>query len=176
MNVTSDPFIHRVADAPSRPSLDGRDRAPVRTRRGVPQERPIVARVMAKSLVLGAAALLALRIMGGWLAEPLAPIAGVAATWNVEVTSSASSSMLAFAYSEESGLHLLRIPGDGSAEPRVIPARLARGELHLVSLGLGQLQVHAKGPPGSGVLSFDARSRTVTAFEHPKSTGVRTGW
>lgn len=176
MSVNSDPRIHRVADVSPRPSLDQRAGVPVYTPAGVPKERPLVARVFARTLVIGVAALLALRVVGGWLAEPLMPAVGVAPTWNVEVASSSRSSMLAFAYSQESGLHLLRIPGEGGAEARVIPARLARGDLHLMSLGLGRLKVHAKGPPGSGVVSFDAESRTITAYQHPAATGVRIGW
>lgn len=138
--------------------------------------RSIGARLLAQGVVIGVGALLALRMVGGWLAEPLATAAEAAPTWQVEVASTSRSSIIAFAYSRESGVHLLRIPGNGSAAARVIPARIAEGDLHVVSLGLGRLDVRGRAPVGSHLESYRATSRVVTVFDHTDGTGVRTGW
>lgn len=163
--------------------LDGERQALQHPERNIPAgrrssgRRSIGARLLAQGVVIGAAALLVLRMVGGWLAEPLATAAEAAPTWHVEVASTSRSSIIAFAYSRESGVHLLRIPGNGSAAARrVIPARIAEGDLHVVSLGLGRLDVRGRAPVGSHLESYRATSRVVTVFDHSDGTGVRTGW
>lgn len=167
------------------PSAHGRAHASSRERRALSYgernapagRRSFGARFFAQGIVIGVAALLVLRMVGGWLAEPLATAAEAAPTWHVEVASTSRSSIIAFAYSRESGMHLLRIPGTGStAARRVIPARIAEGDLHLVSLGLGQLEVRGRAPVGSPLESYSATSRAVTVFDHSDGTGVKTGW
>ncbi|MBL0937646.1 MAG: hypothetical protein IBJ03_02065 [Gemmatimonadaceae bacterium] len=76
------------------------------------------------------------------------------------------------------GIQLLRIPaGNGAAgEARMVPARLAQGELHLVTLSLNALRVRAPGAPGSGVVEFKAMGPIITAYQTPQASGVRTGW
>ena len=143
----------------------------------LPDPRPIGARILARTLVIGAASLLALRAIGGWIAEPLAPATSAAPTWSVEVSSTSSSSVLAFAYSRESGAHLLRVPGRVAEQNRrVIPARIAAGDLHLISLGWGQLDVRGRGPRASHLKSYGATARAITVFDHPDGAGVRTPW
>lgn len=181
MNVVSDPSLRSVSskarganapwtDARERNALVGNDAT------ALPAPRPTVQRLLARGVVVAGVALLGLRAIGGWLAEPLTEFVPNAPTWNVELTSRSTSSVLAFAYSRESGMHLLRVPGRGSQAPRVIPAKLASGELHLVSLSFSGLHVSADGPPDSGVLKLSADARVITVYQDPGSSGVRAGW
>jgi hypothetical protein len=83
-------------------------------------------RLLARTLAVSAAAVIGLRLIGDWLAEPLAPTDGAVPTWNVEVASTSATSSLALAYSRESGIHVLRTPGtNGGPANRVIPAKIA---------------------------------------------------
>lgn len=179
MNFSSDPFLARP-EVPRRTSWSdplARRAVAQRSPAGPPAVRPRLQRVLARGVVIVAAALLALRAVAGWLAEPLELSSVNAPTWHVEVTSSSTSSVLALAYSREAGIHVLRVPGMGNSdEPRVIPAQLARGELHLISLGLSGLRARADGPTGVPLKSWSAEARTITAYQHPSRTGVRTGW
>jgi hypothetical protein len=180
MSVTSDPFLRAADPRPLRERWSFiTDRQPLVARANavLPAPRPIAARILAKALVIGAAGLLALRAIGGWIAEPLAPDSAAAPTWNVEVSSTSTGSVLAFAYSRESGAHLLRVPGrNADRNRRVIPARIAAGDLHVISLGWGQLDVRGRGPRGSRLKSYSATARAVTVFDRPDGTGVRTAW
>lgn len=180
MTVTSDPFLRPADPRPVRePWSIPEARRPLvgRARADLPTPRPIGARILAQALVLGAAGLLALRAIGGWIAEPLAPASAAAPTWSVEVSSTSASSILAFAYSRESGAHLLRVPGRAADQHRrVIPAKIAAGDLHVISLGWGQLDVRGRGPRGSPLKSYSATARSVTVFDHPDRAGVRTVW
>jgi hypothetical protein len=127
--------------------------------------------------VISTATIAGLRLLGGWLAEPLAASDGAVPTWNVEVASTSVTSSLALAYSRESGIHVLRIPGaNGAQANRVIPAKISAGELHLVSLGIGRLDVRGRGPRGSKLRTYEATARTVTVFDRADGAGVRTGW
>ena len=112
-----------------------------------------------------------------YLALP-AVVAGAAPTWMIHVTTTGSSAGTALVYGREVGVQFLQIPaGTGSSNnSRVVPARLAKGELHLVSLSLTSLHVEANGPPGSGVISMTATSPIITAFQGKDGTGVRFGW
>jgi hypothetical protein len=180
MTSISDPLLQRVdARTPREPWWTPRTRQQVAVHQdaALPAARTLGARIAARALLLTATALLGLRIVGGWIAEPLAPATSAMPTWNVELASTSTSSTLAFTYSCESGIHLLRIPGRGAEQDRrVIPAKLAAGDLHLVSLGLGSLDVRGKGPVGSPVVSYGATGRIVTVFAQPDASGVRTGW
>jgi hypothetical protein len=61
-------------------------------------------------------------------------------------------------------------------QQRVIPATTAAGELHVISLGWGPLDVRGRGPRTSRLKAYRATARAVTAFDNPDGTGVRTGW
>ncbi|MCC6245837.1 MAG: hypothetical protein IT353_23595 [Gemmatimonadaceae bacterium] len=58
----------------------------------------------------------------------------------------------------------------------MIPAKIAAGDLHLLSLGLGRLDLRGRGPQGSPLKSYNATGRVITVFDHGDRTGVRTGW
>jgi hypothetical protein len=180
MSVSSDPFLRAADPRPMRERWSFPEiRQPLVARpdAALPTPRPLSARILARVLVIGATGLLALRMIGGWMAEPLSPSSAAAPTWSVEVSSTSSSSILAFAYSRESGAHLLRVPGHSAEENRrVIPAKIAAGELHLISLGWGQLDVRGRGPRGSALKAYSATGRAVTVFDRPDGTGVSTTW
>lgn len=143
----------------------------------IPVPRSRLQGAMARGVVIVAAGLLALRAVAGWLAEPLVDASTAAPAWTVEVTSSSERSLLALAYGREAGFHIVRVPGmNASTDPRVIPARLARGELHLMSLGLSKLRAHSVAPRGLPASAWSAEARTITAFQRPDAMGVRTSW
>ena len=123
--------------------------------------------------------LMTLRLLASALASPLDAVAsGIVPVWQVEVTTNGDKPGIALAYGREVGIQLLRIPArdGGASEARVVPARLARGELHLITLSYNALQVRAPGAPGSGVVEFSATAPIITAFQTPQASGVRTGW
>lgn len=182
MSVASDPFLTRVTSgitARTRAAwARGRERQAMvpEAASTLPAPRPVWQRAIARGVVLTSMALLALRAIGGWLAEPLTVPVANAPSWDVELTSRSTSSTLALAYSSETGVHLLRVPGRGSNGPRVIPARLARGDLHLISLGMSGLHVAAAGPPNTGVVRITADAPVVTVYQHDDASGIRAGW
>lgn len=180
MATTSDPLLHRVEPphAQERWSFPEAGQPPIaRTAAPLQTRRSLGARVLARAMVLGVAAVLILRTIGGWIAEPLTSSSNALPTWNVEIASTSASATLALAYSRESGVHLLRIPGNSAEyDRRVIPAKIVAGELHLLSLGLGQLDVRGRGPHGSPLASYSATARVITVFDHAAGTGVRTTW
>ena len=96
----------------------------------------------------------------------------------MEVTTNGNKPGIALAYGPEVGIQPLRIPAaqSGVSAARVVPARLAQGELHLVTLSLNSLRVHAPGVPGSGVVKFSATAPIITAFQTSRASGVRAGW
>lgn len=179
MTVSSDPFVRRVDSPPyPEPWSPPEARQPLVASAGpiLPAQRSFGARLLARTLVIGAAGLLTLRTIGGWIAEPLAPTSAVP-TWNVEVSSTSSGSVLAFAYSRESGAHLLRVPGrSAELDRRILPAKIAAGDLRILSLGWGHLNVRGKGPRGSRLNSYSAEARAITVFDNSDGIGVRTGW
>ena len=123
--------------------------------------------------------LLCLRLLASILAAPLDIVdAGAAPAWQVEVTTNGNRPGIALAYCPEVGIQLLRIPaGESSVSyARVVPARLAQGELHLITLSFNSLRARSLGAPGSGVVLFFATSPVITAFQNTKAAGVRTGW
>lgn len=142
--------------------------------------RPRRRRVLGVYALLAAAALaVTLRLLGSALATPLEqPVVGAAPAWMVEVTTTSARPTTALVYGDEVGFQLVQIPaGTGAASgARIVPARLAKGELHIVSLGLRTLRVQASAPNGAEPMSFSATSPIVTAFQSSKGTGVRVGW
>jgi hypothetical protein len=122
---------------------------------------------------------LGLRGLAALAAAPLDPVTGGAApTWMIEVSTTTAAPTTAVLYGRDVGIQLVRVPagrGNG-AEARLVPARLAKGEVHLVSLGLTPLHVHASAPQGAQPMTFDATSPIITAFQQPRAIGVRVGW
>lgn len=179
MSLVSDPSL-RAAARESDHRWDAAPRAVVtvaenaeetaRTRRGR-------SRFVFGSLFL-VSAVLALRVLASVLAEPLEVVGAAAPTWQVQVSTNSNSPGIVLAYGPEVGVQLLRIPArDASAtDRRVIPARLARGELHLITLSRNSLHVEAPGAPGTGVVRLSASAPIITVFQSPTTSGVRTGW
>jgi hypothetical protein len=91
--------------------------------------------------------------IAGRVATPLDTASG-APSWNVEVTTTGSKPVTVI----------------------VIPARIADAELHLISLGWSGLKVRTMSPDGAPRVVLDASSRSVTIYQTPTRTGVRTGW
>jgi hypothetical protein len=180
MTATSDPFLRRVNTGPLRTPQEiagVRQHLAPRAVPLLPRQRTLGARIMARALVAGAASLIALRAIAGWVAPPLLPSAYTNPKWKVEVTNTSEHATLALAYHREHGFHLYRIPANASADDRrVLPMDLSHGELYLMSLGWGELDVRGRGPRGAEIQTFTAVSRTVRVFSHAQDTGVSTGW
>lgn len=180
MSLVSDPSL-RAASAEFDRQFDGAARAPLVR----PDALSPLARVrrFGRRLTFGVATvagvLLVLRVMAGILAEPLEPInAPNAPAWQVQVSTNSAKGGIVLAYGAEVGVQVLRIPAKGATgdNARVIPARIARGELHLVTLSWNALHVEAPGAPGSGVVSVSASAPIITIFQSPKMSGIRGGW
>lgn len=149
----------------------------VRRAAHAPAPRPRAHRLLAYSVVAAAGVCVALYSLATLLATPLITPSSASATWSIEVAATGSRPLTVLAYGREVGLHLVRVPSESSGDPaRLIPARLADAELHLISLGWSSLSVRTSGPLGSPVTSLSARSRAVTIFQTPERTGVRSGW
>jgi hypothetical protein len=106
------------------------------------------------------------------------PPASAGASWNVELTSTGAKPVTALVFGREAGVHLVRIP-DASATPeerRRVPARLAAGDVYMVSLGWSQLDVHTSSPKGTAPMTFGAQARFVRLFKDTRGTGIRTSW
>lgn len=124
-------------------------------------------------------ALCALAATTAWPTRPhQAAIPGPHPEWNVELSSTGRTPVLALVYGPEAGVHVVRVPSGGmpAAERRRISARLARGDVYMMSLGTRGLQVDAKGPPGSNVIAMSATARFVKLYQRPDFTGISTGW
>jgi hypothetical protein len=180
MSLVSDPSLR----AASR-EIDLRLNAASRAAMTTPETAKETARArrgrsrLAFGSLFAVSALLSLRLLASVLAEPLEISAATGApTWQVQVSTNSNAPGIVLAYGPEAGVQLLRIPArDASAtETRVIPARLARGELHLITLSLNSLHVEAPGAPGTGVVRLSASSPIITVFQSPTMSGVRTGW
>ncbi|MBY0492470.1 MAG: hypothetical protein K2R93_21725 [Gemmatimonadaceae bacterium] len=180
MTATSDPFLHRVDARPTRsPSAFPGARQPLAPHAEplLPARRAFGARLMARAFVLSAASLIALRAIAGWVAQPLLPAGYTNPKWKVELTTTSAQPTVAVAFHREHGLHLYRIPGNASGDDRrILPFDMAHGELYLLSLGWGQLDVRGRGPRWAEIASFSAVGRTVRVFSHAMDTGIRTGW
>jgi len=179
MTLISDPSARHVEAPPPAWLFPPQRRAFLAERR---RYLPIQHTRVAKVLAYGALAVLTVSVAVGALASafatPLIPVPTASApTWSVELSSSSSHPVVALAYGPEAGLHIFRVPGtDAAAAPRVILARLAQGELHLMSLGWSGLRARAITPVGARPMSWSAEARTITAFQNTKGTGVSTSW
>ena len=128
---------------------------------------------------IGILAVIALFAAAAWQTRATpGPFTNTALEWKIELSANADRSVRALVFGEEAGIHLVRIPGaDASVEERrTVAARLARGDVYLVSLGLPSLHVRTKGPPGSGVIEMSAKAPFVKLTQRPEATGIRTGW
>ena len=128
------------------------------------------------AVVIGA---LALVLSGLWRSGPTAmPSGAPAPEWAIGLTSSGAAPVSALVFGKEAGIHLVRIPGSSAPpeEQRRVLARLASGEVYMVSLGGRELRVSSKGPPGSGVIAMAATGRFVKLYQRPGITGISTGW
>lgn len=179
MSVVSDPGLHVAPRLHGSPGDPG-SRPPVREVGAPPAPRSSRSRIAVYVTLTAATIALGLRGLATLLAIPLEPppVGGIAPTWMIEVTTTSATPTTALLYGRDVGVQLVRVPARrGSAdEPRLVPARLAKGELHLISLGLASLHVHASAPQGAQPMKFDATSPIITAFHHPRAIGVRTGW
>lgn len=143
---------------------------------GAVRPRSRAKRVLAYVAVTLAIVVASFVYIAGRVATPLATASG-APSWNVEVTTTGAEPVTVIAYGREAGFHVVRVPADGSGDPaRVIPARIADAELHLISLGWSGLKVRTMSPAGVPRVVLDASSRSVTIYQTPTQMGVRTGW
>ena len=101
-----------------------------------------------------------------------------APAWMIELSATRPSAVTALIYGDDVGFQLVRVPpvSAGQNMPRLVPARLARGEVHFVSLSLSKLTVRASAPKGSPAMSFSATGPIITVFQNKNATGVRGGW
>ena len=142
-----------------------------------PVPRPARQRLAAYALLAVGSLGITLYSLATLFASPLSTSSAGSVAWSVEVTATGDRPVSVLAYGREVGLHLVRVPSANSGDPaRVIPARLADAELHLISLGWSPLSVRTSAPPGQPAMSLSAQSRTVTVFQAPDRTGVRNGW
>jgi hypothetical protein len=145
----------------------------------VARPRPPMQRILAYGSLVAVTTVVALSTLASMLATPLdSPGSSPAPTWSVEMTTTGDRAVTALVYGREAGIHLVRVPAATAASSvaRVIPARLAKGELHMVSLGLSTLRVRTASPAAVPRMSFMAESRVITAFQSRAGTGVRTWW
>jgi hypothetical protein len=107
-----------------------------------------------------------------------APITAVGARWNVDLASAGGRPVTALVFGREAGVHVVRVPAAGASEEeqRRVSARLANGDVYMVSLGREVLSVHSKSPAGTAPMAFTARARFVKLYHTPQATGIRTGW
>ena len=167
--AAASPLVRRSTAIGQTPDTAARDGGAVRRRSRTKRALAYVA----VTLAIVAAGFL---YVASRIATPLASTSG-SPTWNVEVTTTGSRPVTVIAYGREAGFHVVRVPADGSGDPaRVIPARIADAELHLLSLGWSGLKVRTMSPEGTPRTVLDASSRSVTIFQTPSQMGVRTGW
>jgi hypothetical protein len=117
------------------------------------------------------------RAIAPLFASPLDDASTTAAPpWMMQVTTTGSKPGIALAFGADVGIQILRIPaGQGSnSEARILPARLARGEVHMISLSLTSLHVEGKVPTVSngGMTEFSATVPILTVYK----SGVRAWW
>jgi hypothetical protein len=181
MSVTSDPFIEAVRTPghdewqqhQSHPLVDTMPPAVVQTaraRRGW-QYLSIVAALAA--VVYAASRVLAV------FAAPLTTVSAAdAPAWMIELSATGDRPVTALIYGDEVGLQVVRVPAasEGKGAPRLIPARLAKGEIHIVALNLATLHAQASAPKGAPAMAWTATGPVITAFQKKDATGVRIGW
>lgn len=98
--------------------------------------------------------------------------------WNIEITSATDQPVTALVYDEQSGISLIRVPAAGASkdEIAVIGARLARGDVRIISLGRSSLKAHSVEPGNAPSIKWSATGRIITAYQHKDATGVRMSW
>ena len=177
MHVDSDSHGQRVDETSPSEWAAPPDRAPLLQRAEV-QPTGVSDR---RGLMIGAgtfgALVVSLCALSVILSRPFA--AGAAPAWSVEITAAGDRQVMALIYGKEAGLHLVRVPAASAGRavaPVVIPARLAEGELHMVSLGWSGLMARASSPAGTTPVAWMAEGRIITGFQGPRGTGVRTSW
>ena len=181
MTVNSDPNIERVRDHAQHQRTNSADRAFVQI---ITAEHELVAVRAFRWRLAGVAVLcvglaVAVSLMVWSISSPLAVSpAGAAPAWSVEITAAGAEPITALVYGEEAGLHLVRVPAANApgADARTISARLAKGELHMISLGRASLRARANAPSGAAPMAWSAEGHIITAFQNPQGTGVRTSW
>ena len=133
-------------------------------------------RMIALSVIAGA--LLAAALLWPQSTPVATPAATAGARWNVDLASAGVRPVTALVFGVEAGVHLVRVPAAGASEEerRRVPARLAAGDVYMVSLGREALSVHSTSPTGSAPMAFTARARFVRLYHTPRATGIRTGW
>lgn len=180
MSLVSDPSLRSASRSQSARFAEARDAASlVRDARRAAVVPPARARWSVIALLTCATTLLGLRLLATALAAPLdAPSTVDAPAWMVELTTTGTRSTTALVYGPDVGLQFLRVPAAQSAvtTPRLVPARLARGEVHFVSLGLASPHIRSRAPAGADPMAFEAVAPILTAFQSDRFTGVRTGW
>lgn len=180
MSLVSDPDLRAAPHTHSSFSELRRGAPPVRyTTPQAPSPRPVRTRIAVYSALAVATIALTLRLVASFLATPLERVpATLAPTWLVEVTTTSDAPTTALLYGPDVGVQLVRVPGDGgtASDARVVPARLAHGKVHFISLGLTSLHVHARAPQNAYPMSFDAKAHIITAYQTSREIGVRTGW
>ena len=179
MSLTSDPELKSVDQSFEWQRFAGIRRAALVNReQHLPTPRSRIQVALAYSAIVFTSAVIAMSVVASYFASPLSTIPIAAApAWSVELSSSSSHSVLALADGPEAGLQVLRVPAvDAVEEPRVIPARLAKGELHMISLGWSSIRARSSAPSDERAMSWSAESRAITAFQHKDGTGVRTSW
>ena len=145
----------------------------------VARPRPPIQRLLAYGTLAVVTTVVSLSTLASVLATPLdSPGSTPAPTWLVEMTTTGDRPVTALVYGREAGIHLVRVPAATavSSVARIIPARLAKGELHMFSLGLSTLRVRTSSPGRPPHSGFMAESRVITAFQSASGTGVRTWW
>ena len=178
MTTISDPQLRRVERELFETGLPGMERRHVERQSGrSPVRRHPFLRAAAYTAVSVAAVIVTLSAIATLLSAPLSGPEASSPSWSVELSSAGHRPVTVLAYGREAGIHLLRVPPASSPDQRrVVSARLAAGELHLLSLGLSSLRVRTSAPPGSGLIELGAEGRTVTIFQSQAGTGVRAGW
>jgi hypothetical protein len=74
----------------------------------------------------------------------------------------------------DQGVQLVRVPpaAEGRDAARLIPARLLKGDVHIVSRGLSSLLVEGSAPTGAPKMSWEATGRLIT--HSTRSIGPRS--
>ena len=174
MSTTSDP----VAPAMPRPQTVSRRLARAFALGAVPSARrtnrgrvALLARPLGWVVSVCAAAL----VIANLLASPM-PVPAGAPTWNVALTAAGATPVAAVVYGRDIGLQLVLVPAAGAdgREARLIPARLAHGDVHFVSLGWSPLTVRTTSPVGVQAMPLAARARSVTLYQRVGWTAIRT--
>lgn len=180
MSVNSDPELERLREPLDYEWADGIDQ---RAQRGMLEraeaERIHLASSRRQWLTKFTAAVALGIAMLAWSLTPAGtPVANGAPVWTIEVTSAGPRPVSVLMYDESEGWHLLTVPGSDTrpGQGRMVSARLANGELHMVSLGWWGLKARSESPASIPGVKWNATSRFITAFQNKEGTGVRATW